>query len=162
MRRLQSKPTPLALAGTGRRCHRVLGYSKSRATPDGGPSPITGCFTKSAAICLEETHGGSAADSTHAQTHRPAADCTTIYINCITLQETPADVTGPLQLQEVVAMALDVLEALAQLHYLHILHLNLKPENIMLDDHGHAYLTDFDTHEAVEADSAAPSTPHYM
>lgn len=54
------------------------------------------------------------------------------FNNCITLPETPADVTGPVQLQEVVAMALDVLEALAQLHHLHILNLNLKPDNIML------------------------------
>ncbi|DBB02297.1 TPA: hypothetical protein ACH3X3_011313 [Trebouxia sp. C0006] len=75
---------------------------------------------------------------------------------------------GPLGLEEVVANAKDVLEGLAQLHALHILHLDLKPGNILLDDYGHAYLSDFGishalrTLEACTAVTSSSGTPHYM
>ena len=75
---------------------------------------------------------------------------------------------GPLELQEVIAIALDVLEGLTQLHALHILHLDLKPGNVLLDDHGHAYLSDFGishalrTLEACTAVTSSSGTPHYM
>jgi len=68
----------------------------------------------------------------------------------------------------VVAIAKDVLEGLAQLHALHILHLDLKPGNILLDDYGHAYLSDFGishalrTLEACTAVTSSSGTPHYM
>ena len=76
--------------------------------------------------------------------------------------------TGPLGLEEVVAIAKDVLEGLAQLHALHILHLDLKPGNILLDDYNHAYLSDFGishalrTLEACTAVTSSTGTPHYM
>ena len=75
---------------------------------------------------------------------------------------------GPLQLQEVVPMAVEILEGLMQLHAMHILHLDLKPGNVLLDDHGLAYLSDFgishalSTLEALPAVSIAAGTPHYM
>ena len=75
---------------------------------------------------------------------------------------------GPLELQEVVAVALDVLEGLTQLHALHILHLDLKPGNVLLDDHGHAYLSNFGishalrTLESCTAVTSISGTPHYM
>ena len=77
---------------------------------------------------------------------------------------------GPLPLQEAVAIAVEMLEGLSQLHALRILHLDLKPGNVLLDDHGHAYLSDFGishalrTLEACTAVSTGSSsgTPHYM
>ena len=66
-----------------------------------------------------------------------------------------------------VAIAKDVLEGLAQLHALHILHLDLKPGNILLDDYNHAYLSDFGishalrTLEACTAVTSSTGTPHY-
>ena len=75
---------------------------------------------------------------------------------------------GPLEVQEVIAVALDVLEGLAQLHALDTLHLDLKPGNVLLDDHGHAYLSDIGishalrTLEACTAVTSSSGTPHYM
>ena len=65
-------------------------------------------------------------------------------------------------------MALDILEGLVQLHAMHILHLDLKPGNVLLDDHGHAYLSDFGishalrTLEQCSAVTGKSGTPHYM
>ena len=67
-----------------------------------------------------------------------------------------------------IAIASDILEGLTQLHALHILHLDLKPSNVLLDDHGHAYLSDFGisqalrTLEAYTAMTSSSGTPHYM
>ena len=74
---------------------------------------------------------------------------------------------GPLGLEEVVAIARDVLDGLTQLHALHILHLDPKPGNL-LDDCDHAYLSDFGishalrTLEACTAVTSSLGTPHYM
>ena len=62
------------------------------------------------------------------------------------------------------ATAKDILEGLAQLHA----HLDLKPGNILLDDYGHAYLSDFGISQALRTFEACPAvtsstgTPHYM
>ena len=75
---------------------------------------------------------------------------------------------GALGLDEVIAIARDVLDGLTQLHALHILHLDLKPGNILLDDCDHAYLSDFGishalrTLEACTAVTSSSGTPHYM
>lgn len=75
---------------------------------------------------------------------------------------------GPLPLQDVVGMAIDMLEGLAQLHAAHILHLDLKPGNVLLDQYNHAYLSDFGishaltTLEACTATTSLSGTPHFM
>ncbi len=75
---------------------------------------------------------------------------------------------GPLGVEEVIAIARDIVGGLTQLHALHILHLDLKPGNILLDDCDHAYLSDFGishalrTLEACTAVTSSSGTPHYM
>ena len=65
-------------------------------------------------------------------------------------------------------MCMDILEGLAQLHAVHILHLDLKPGNVLLDQDGHAYLADFGishaltTLEDCTAITSAAGTPHYL
>ena len=77
-------------------------------------------------------------------------------------------IAGPLALPELVTLGLDILEGLMQLHAVHILHLDLKPANILLDDYSHAYLSDFgisqvmNTLEACTAVTGISGTPHYM
>ena len=79
-----------------------------------------------------------------------------------------ANNAGPLPLSEVLGIAVDILEGLAQLHDAHILHLDLKPGNVLLDKYGHAYLSDFGisfalrTLEACTSVTGASGTPHYM
>ena len=83
---------------------------------------------------------------------------------------TPCLDVGHVGMQQAVAIVTDVLEGLAQLHALQILHLDLKPGNILLDEHGHAYLGDFGISHALrtlEACTAVTTnsrlgTPHYM
>ncbi len=76
--------------------------------------------------------------------------------------------TGPLSLHEVVVIALGVLEGLTQLHAADILHLDLKPGNILLDEYGPAYVADFGisyalrTMEACTPCTGISGTPHYM
>ena len=75
---------------------------------------------------------------------------------------------GSLPLQEVIALGTELLEGLAQLHAAHILHLDLKPGNILLDEYNHAYLSDFGishatkTLEGCTAVTGMTGTPHYM
>ena len=75
---------------------------------------------------------------------------------------------GLFSLQKLVGLALEVLEGLAQLHKANILHLDLKPGNILLDEFEHAYLSDFGishalgTLEACTEVTHASGTPHYM
>ena len=76
--------------------------------------------------------------------------------------------TGPLRCEEWMGIAVEILEGLAQLHVAHILHLDLKPGNILLDEYGHAYLADFGisralmTLEACTGVKSMLGTPHYM
>lgn len=51
-------------------------------------------------------------------------------------------VTGPVNLQKIIEIAVEMLEGLAQLHAVNVLHLGLKPRNVLLDEYGHAYLSD--------------------
>ena len=69
---------------------------------------------------------------------------------------------------EVINMAVEILEGLAQLHAANIWHLDLKPGNVLLDEYGHAYLSDFGisyalrTLEACSALTSITGTVHYM
>lgn len=46
-----------------------------------------------------------------------------------------------MELSEVVRFAIEILKGLQQLHSIPILHLDLKPGNVLLDGNGHAYLS---------------------
>ena len=67
-----------------------------------------------------------------------------------------------------IANALDILEGLTQLHALHVLHLGLKPGNVLLDDRSHAYLSDVGVSRALwtlgarTAVTCIAGTPYYM
>jgi len=72
-----------------------------------------------------------------------------------------------MQMQELSSIAAEVLEGLAQLHAVRIWHMDLKPANILLDEYGHAYLSDFGisyalrTLEQCTVLTRATGTPHY-
>ena len=65
-------------------------------------------------------------------------------------------------------MALEIVKGLEQLHAMHILDLDIKPGNVLLDDCSHAYLSDFGishalrTFEACTAVTTSAGSPHYM
>ena len=69
---------------------------------------------------------------------------------------------------DVTSFAVEILEGLAQLHAVNILHLDLKPSNIMLDEYSHAYLADcglscaLTTLQARSVEAAMAGTLHYM
>lgn len=75
---------------------------------------------------------------------------------------------GPVCIPELVSLAVEILEGLTELHAANIWHLDLKPPNILLDQYGHAYLSDFGishalrTLEACTALTNVAGTPHYM
>jgi len=74
---------------------------------------------------------------------------------------------GPLTPAEVVRLGTEVADALAAAHARGVIHLDIKPENILLDAEGHAAVTDFGIARLAEAAAASPDgmvsgTPHYM
>ena len=75
---------------------------------------------------------------------------------------------GPVPIPELVSLAVEVLEGLAELHGANIWHLDLKPPNILLDQYGHAYLSDFGISYALRTLqdctvlTRIAGTPHYM
>lgn len=75
---------------------------------------------------------------------------------------------GPLNMPELASMGVEILEGLAQLHAANLGHLHLKPSNILLDESGHAYLSDFGisyallTLEACTILTSTNGTPQYL
>jgi len=138
-------------------CHRVcrmLGCCKM----DGDICLVMLLYPKSAAKLLEEAKGQSSS----------ALLVFTHLLRCSCLATRPAVAAGPLDLQVVTAIAIEMLEALGQLHAVSVLHLDLKPGNLLLDEYRHVYLADFGishamrTLEACTAVTSASGTPHYM
>ncbi|MEZ4457495.1 MAG: serine/threonine-protein kinase [Gemmatimonadales bacterium] len=74
---------------------------------------------------------------------------------------------GPLAPADAVRIAREVAQALAAAHRRGVVHRDIKPENILLDDAGHALLTDFGISLVTGRDSArvpgmAIGTPQYL
>ena len=73
-----------------------------------------------------------------------------------------------MSMPELMSLAVEVLEGLAQLHEMNVWHLDLKPANILLDKYQHAYLADFgisyalQTLQSCTALTSIVGTPHYM
>jgi eukaryotic-like serine/threonine-protein kinase len=63
------------------------------------------------------------------------------FINGVDLQARLQD--GPLPLPEVVRIVKDVATAVQHAHDQGVVHCDLKPGNVLLDQHGHVFVTDF-------------------
>lgn len=74
---------------------------------------------------------------------------------------------GPLTPAAVARLGVEVADALAAAHARGVLHLDIKPENILIDAEGHGYVTDFGISRiagaaGTAADGMSSGTPHYM
>ncbi|HKH45871.1 MAG TPA: serine/threonine-protein kinase [Thermoanaerobaculia bacterium] len=77
------------------------------------------------------------------------------------------DVQGPLSVGEALGIARDVLDALDYAHQQGVIHRDVKPSNILLDQEDHASLTDFGIalslgRQRVTQATTSLGTPHYM
>lgn len=77
------------------------------------------------------------------------------YISGKSLAEKLEDSNRPFLENEALDIFMQMLDALSEIHHQspQILHLDIKPANIMLDEHGHAYLLDFGSSKQIDADS---------
>jgi serine/threonine protein kinase len=74
---------------------------------------------------------------------------------------------GTLPPNEIKRILIDVARALAYAHKKEIVHRDIKPDNIMFDEHGHAVVTDFGIAKAASGGKLTGTgmsigTPHYM
>ncbi len=74
---------------------------------------------------------------------------------------------GPLTPAGVARLGIEVADALSAAHARGVLHLDIKPENLLLDGDGHAFVADFGISRVAAAADATPDgtssgTPHYM
>src|SRR5204863_10006521 len=74
---------------------------------------------------------------------------------------------GSLPPIEIRRILIDVARALAYAHKKEIVHRDIKPDNIMFDEHGHAVVTDFGIAKAASGGKLTGTgmpigTPHYM
>jgi serine/threonine-protein kinase len=65
---------------------------------------------------------------------------------------------GPMPPERLVALTVDTLGALAAAHRFGVLHRDIKPSNILLDDDGHARITDFGIAKSFDALAASDVT----
>jgi serine/threonine-protein kinase len=76
--------------------------------------------------------------------------------------------SGPLPVDECRRILADAASALAHAHHRGVVHRDVKPSNIMIDDSGRVLLTDFGISKALESSTAFTGTgqlvgtPHYM
>ncbi len=75
---------------------------------------------------------------------------------------------GPLPSRRAAAVVRDVARAIQHAHSRGVLHRDLKPGNVMIDEHDQVHVTDFGLAKHIDADSSltgqgtAIGTPHYM
>lgn len=92
--------------------------------------------------------------------------CVTPYIEHGTLKERIAE--GPLSIEETDSILAQVADALQFIHEAGLVHRDIKPGNVLLDDTGQVWLTDFGLAKEMQADSdltdsnCLMGTPFYM
>src|SRR5476651_2182459 len=75
---------------------------------------------------------------------------------------------GPLPLNEVIKFMRQIADALEFAHSKGIIHRDFKPSNVLLDEQGNAYLSDFGiakitaNSSTLTGEAAMLGTPHYM
>ena len=73
-----------------------------------------------------------------------------------------------MSMQELLPLAVEILEGLAEFHAVNVCHFDLKPANILLDKYQHVYLADFgitcslQTLQTCTAVSGWAGTSHYL
>jgi eukaryotic-like serine/threonine-protein kinase len=69
---------------------------------------------------------------------------------------------GPLAEKELARMGADVASGLARAHERGVIHRDIKPQNILIDDHGRSKLTDFGVARALGATTPSTQTGSYL